>query len=109
VSLTQQFILLAQLTCIDVQHVARPDVAHIAKPEVTLNKGPVIDTGEIEIPVTVDVLRGRQGGNRPLLGEVNLGLVSAADRGALWKSKDGKKQPLSGGCPAPAPKPKPAK
>lgn len=78
--------------------------------DVTINPGPAIDTNRMEVPVTVDVLRGRVQGNRPLLGEVPLGTATIEGAKVTWKGTDGKAQPLADDCKAKAaPARKPAR
>jgi hypothetical protein len=75
VALLQQLIM-AVSACVQVQHAPVADVAH--QPRADVVAAPVVSANDltVELPLTIDLLRGRQVARRPLLAETPIATVT---------------------------------
>jgi hypothetical protein len=69
VALLQHLLILAS-ACATPVHVPEADVAHLPDADVAVSQSLVPVPEALEVPIVVDLLRGRNGAGRPLLGEV---------------------------------------
>lgn len=68
-----------EVNCADVVHRPARDVAASAPAGVapaTLGGETTADVSKIDIPLVIDLLKGRAAGGRPLIGEARLGTVT---------------------------------
>lgn len=61
--------------CEDIRHVAREDVHHQPQPQVEASGGFTIAPDQLDVPVVVDVLRGK-GRRGPVSGETLIGIAT---------------------------------
>ncbi len=73
-ALLQHFMALAT-GCLGALHVPIADVAHMPAADVAFSQPFVLDTSRMVVPIEVDLLRNKQIGSRPLLGEVVVALA----------------------------------
>lgn len=66
--------------CADINHVAREDVQHRPQPQVESGGGLAIAPDQLDVPVVVDVLRGK-GRRGPVSGETLIGIATTDGRG----------------------------
>jgi hypothetical protein len=64
----QQVVLLAG-ACAQVQHIPASNVQHQPSANVAVMSSVSSHNLNVELPITIDLLRGKQAGRRPLLGE----------------------------------------
>ncbi len=82
----QQLILYAAISCLDVSHQPIGGVAYnpgsgIASPTINPIVAPRID--HLIIPITIDPLRDRQAGNKPLRGKTQIGTATETPDGLV--------------------------
>jgi hypothetical protein len=78
VSLLQQLIMAAS-ACVHVQHAPAADVVHQPRADVALSPSFSANILTMELPLTVDLLRGKQVGGRPLLAETAIAKATIKD------------------------------
>ncbi len=79
-SLLQHLFLLAS-ACVQVQHVPDVNVTHQPRADVTFSQSFSASDMVFQMPIEVDVLRGKQVGGHPLLGEtiITVATLKGAD------------------------------
>jgi hypothetical protein len=78
VSLLQQLIMAAS-ACVQVQHAPVADVVHQPRADVALSPSFSANVLTFELPLTIDLLRGKQVGGRPLLAETPIAKATIKD------------------------------
>jgi hypothetical protein len=68
VSVLQQLVLAAS-ACVQTQHVPVTDALHQPRPDVVYSQALLAIGQTTEVPIEIELLRGKRAGGRPLLGE----------------------------------------